>query len=68
MSLKAVHICFILSAIILAVGFGFWAIRNYSYSGNLVNLYLGIGSFVSGIAFSVYLFFFIRKMKKVGPS
>ena len=65
MSLKAVHICFILLATALAAGFGYWAVRDYSLSGNSVNLYLGIGSFALGAALIVYLFWFLSKMKKV---
>jgi hypothetical protein len=65
-SLKAVHICFIILATGLAVGFGFWALRDYSASKNLTYLILGISSFVIGAALVGYLFWFVVKMKKVG--
>lgn len=58
MSLKAIHICFILLAITLAVGTGYWALREG-------RLYFAIGSFAVGAGLLVYLFWFLVKMKKV---
>lgn len=66
MSLKAVHICFIVLAEALAWGFGIWAVRDYSASRNLVNLSLGIGSIAGAVALIGYLFWFLQKMRKVG--
>jgi len=60
MSLKAVHICFILLSIALAFGFGYWGVKNNF-------LYLGPGSLMGGIALVIYLFRFIQKMKKINP-
>lgn len=68
MSLKAVHIFFILLSITLAAGFGAWAVRNYQATGNGVNLMLGIASFVSAAALLVYLVWFLFKMRRLGPS
>ena len=65
MSLKAIHICFIVLAILLALGFGVWGIRDYSVSKNLVNLWMGIGSFVGGGVLVGYLFWFIYKMRRI---
>ena len=67
MSLKSVHIAFIVLSVGLALGFGFWGIRDYSNSGSEVNLWLGIGSLIGGGALVFYLFRFIQKMKKVNP-
>ncbi len=67
MSLRAVHICFISLSIVLAFGFGVWAVRNYSSSENLTLLALGIASFLGGVFLAGYLFWFISKMKKVEP-
>lgn len=66
MSLKALHICFIVLSILLALGFGIWAVRNFESSRNLVTLVLGAGSFVGSLVLTGYLFWFVSKMKKVG--
>jgi len=63
MSLKAVHIFFILLSITLAGGFGIWAVRNYSATGSLVNGALGIASFACGVALVMYLVWFVIKIK-----
>ncbi|GEM_PF-405879 len=61
MSLKAVHICFIVLSIALAAGFGYWALAHPAY------LYLGIISFAGALALALYLFRFTQKMKKIHP-
>ena len=61
MSLKAVHICFIILSITLAAGFGYWALHRPAY------FYLGIVSLAGAVALALYLFRFIRKMKKIHP-
>ena len=61
MSLKAVHICFILLAIALAAGTGCWAFRE-------AKLYFAVGSFTVGAGLAVYLFWFLNKMRKVPSS
>ena len=65
MSLKAVHIAFIVLAILLAAGLGLWAVRDHSSSGSIANLSLGAASFTAAVALTAYLFWFFRKMKKV---
>ena len=67
MSLKAVHICFILFSVILVWGLGFWGIRDYSTTKNLIHFFLGIGSFVGGALLVGYLVWFVYKMKRVPP-
>ena len=67
MSLKAVHICFIILSIILTAGFGYWGIQNHNQTGNTTFLYLGIGSIIGSLVLVIYLFGFIRKMKKINP-
>lgn len=68
MSLKAVHVCFILASIALAFGFGGWALKNYEATKHALNFWLGIGAFSGGVALAGYLVWFIYKMKKLGPS
>ena len=67
MSLKSVHICFILLSIGFCWGFGFWAVRNYSSTGNGIHLLLGIASLLGGAALVYYLIRFVQKMKKIAP-
>lgn len=65
MSLKIVHVCFILLAAALAVGFGFWGVRQPQTAGHTINFYLGLGSFALGLGLAIYLFWFLSKMKKI---
>lgn len=66
MSLKAIHICFIVLATLLTLGLGYWAVRDYEASKNFTNLSLGIGSFLGTGVLVGYLVWFLAKMKKVG--
>lgn len=68
MSLKTLHICFIILCILLALGFGYWGIRDFQTAKNAVNLWLGIGSLAGSIILVGYLAWFLSKMKKVNPS
>lgn len=68
MSLKAFHIFFIIISIVLTVGFGFWGVRDYSNSKNVINFILGISSFVGGGALAIYLVWFFSKMKRISHS
>jgi hypothetical protein len=65
-SLKAFHIVFIALSTALALGFGVWATRDFSHSGSLVNLALGMGSFLGSAALACYAVWFLRKLKGVG--
>lgn len=63
MSLKAFHIVFIVSSVLLAVGFGIWAAREYSAVGDGAMLAMSSGSFVSAVVLTVYGRWFLRKLK-----
>jgi hypothetical protein len=63
MSLKAFHIFFIVVSIALAVGFGVWCFRDYSRSGDGVNLALGVASFIGSVSLAWYGVWFLRKLK-----
>jgi hypothetical protein len=65
MSLKAFHIVFITSAIVLAFGFGAWMLDAYKDSAVASDYNLGIGSIIVGAALVCYEIYFIRKLKKV---
>ena len=62
MSLKAIHVCFIVLSILLTFGFGVWAFAEGG-SG-----YVAAGAIAAacGIALIVYLISFLRKLKDVG--
>ena len=65
MSLKAVHILFISLSILLAFGFGAWEIKGYTVSGDVLQLGVGILSFVVAVGLIVYGVKFLRKLKHV---
>ena len=64
MSLKTLHLVFIIVAIIAADMFGAWAIWSFPITGNSLNLALGILTLVGGLALTVYAFYFVRKMER----
>jgi hypothetical protein len=67
MSLKAVHILFILASTLLCFGFAAWAIASYLHEEprNTVNLGMGIFSAVLGVALVIYGRYFLKKLKDV---
>lgn len=66
MSLKAFHVVFITCSILFSLGFGVWGVRNFMETGNVVNLLMGIGTFIGAIALVWYGMWFLRKFKKLG--
>ena len=67
MSLKAFHILFIAASNALAIGFGIWELKSYfSPEGRLLDLFLGLGSFVVAAGLVIYGRYFLRKLKHVG--
>lgn len=67
MSLKALHVCFIVLSIVLCAGIGAWAGQQPSDSGRFIQFLRPASYFLAG-ALALYLFFFLAKMKKVKPS
>lgn len=67
MSLKAVHITFIVLSIALTVGFGYREVRIYTATENALSLYSALASLAAAAALSFYLLRFIQKMKKIRP-
>ena len=65
MSLKAFHIFFVCISALLSVGFGFWNVRAYLHSGDVVNLILAVGAFVGSVVLVWYVLWFLRKLKGV---
>lgn len=63
MSLKSFHIFFILIAVAITAGFGWWGLREYSYFRNMLMLVLGALSFAGAVGLVVYLVWFLKKAK-----
>lgn len=62
MSLKAFHVLFIAVSLALCVGFGAWAVREFMESDEPLSLWMGLGSFATGLCLIVYGIWFVRKM------
>lgn len=65
MSLKAIHILFIVAATLLAFGFGGWAIYQNQLESNTTFLILGILSLITGVGLIVYGRRFLQKLKHI---
>jgi len=68
MSLKAIHILFIVASTMLCFGFAawaFWTPSNGEQSISQVNLVMGICSSVLGVGLLVYGRYFLKKLKDV---
>lgn len=65
MSLKAFHIVFILSSILLDIGFGMLSFKSYVATSNVTYLAMGLLSFVFGIALIGYGIWFLEELKKL---
>ena len=65
MSLKAFHVVFILVSLMLTIGFGVWAVKQYLSHGERLTLAMGIGSFASSLGLIVYGSWFLKKLKGV---
>ncbi len=66
MSLKAFHIVFISSAILLALGIGAWALDTYfSGAGSRGYLFSGLASLGTAVGLGVYGVYFLKKLKNI---
>ena len=65
MSLKAFHLVFVVACVVLALGFGVWAIRDYRATGDTASLIIGVGSFLGAVGAVVYGRWFLRKLKGI---
>jgi hypothetical protein len=64
MALRTFHLLFILVAIMGADLFGGWATHEYSASGHLPTLLLGIGCMIGGLGLAAYVIRFVRMMDR----
>ncbi len=65
MSLKALHIVFITSSILLALFFGGWSVNHYFHGGTPVDLLFAGGSFLSAFVMMAYTRVILRKLKDI---
>ena len=65
MSLKAVHIVFVVVCTLLALGFGIWAIRLYQSQGDVSAMVCGVLSLCGAVSLVVYGRWFRKKLKNV---
>ena len=62
MSLRTIHLIFILIVIITAEMFGARELWLYQQTKDLATLWMGIVSLVGGLALCVYAYHFVRRM------
>jgi hypothetical protein len=66
MSLKAVHLFFVVVLSALAFGLAFWKVSDFLSTGALTDLLFGLGAFISGCFVVWYGTRVYRKLKTVG--
>ena len=65
MSLKAFHIVFVVSTILLCFGFGAWAIHDRLQGGGTAEFVLGLLALVGGLAMIVYFKAVLKKLRDI---
>lgn len=65
MSLKAIHVLFVVVATLLMTGLGVWSLRQFMSAGGGATLALGLISLLAAIALVVYGVWFLKKTKGV---
>ncbi len=66
MSLKALHIVFIIASLLLCLGFGGWAFDNYFEGGHTrADLIYGVASLFAAAGLLIYGKYFLRKLKHI---
>lgn len=65
MSLKAFHIVFVVSTILLCFGFGAWAIYDRLQGGGAVEFVLGLLALAGGLAMIVYFKAVLKKLRDI---
>ena len=64
MSLRVFHIFFITVSILLADGFGYWALSSHELKPDPTLFGLGVASLAASTTLVAYLVWYIRKSKK----
>jgi len=63
MSLRTFHVIFIVCSILMTIGFGFWAMRNFQQNQSPGYLWTGIIALLMACSLMVYEYFFLKKVK-----
>jgi hypothetical protein len=66
MSLKAFHIVFIVTSVLMAFGVAAIELQEFKEGNRTIDLVVGIGSVLAGAALLVYGRYFLKKLKGVG--
>ena len=66
MGLKAVHLAFVACAIGIMLFFGIWALKHFSQTKDIWDLFWGIGSLAGAGLMAAYSKYFLRKLKGIG--
>ncbi|MEK6677516.1 MAG: hypothetical protein AABZ47_17920 [Planctomycetota bacterium] len=64
MTLRTIHLLFVLVVMMSADLFGAWAVHEHYLRGNFVLLLLGIFSFLAGFGAIAYGIWFVRKLDR----
>ena len=65
LSLKTLHIVFIIASTLITFGMGVWGVVQYSAEGRMDYLLMGILCLISGVALLVYGIRFLQKLKHI---
>ena len=65
MSLKLVHIVFVVAATLLSFGVSAWSFIGFRQQGELVGLIFGVGWLLAGIGLVVYGRRIVRKLRSL---
>ncbi len=65
MSLKALHIVFITSSVLLVAGLGIWQVAVYLGGGAMLSLVWGLAALGAAVLLVVYGINFLKKLKKI---
>lgn len=63
MSLKSIHLIFVMIVIMGADLFGGWAIHEFRAEGDRLTLWMGIVSMIGGLGLAGYMIWFIEKIR-----
>ena len=67
MSLRSIHLVFIIASILLMLFVTLWGTGMYmSDDGTWGHLAFALGSLASGVGMAAYLSFFVRKTRQIG--
>ena len=65
MSLKAFHLVFVTSSVLMAFGVSAWEVRAFQQGGRVADLLFGLGAALAGVGMLVYGRYFLKKLKHI---